>query len=257
MELPSDIILEILDLLGNNFSDLLKCSFISPEWEKLVHFHIEKNLTVWQILFQDLPPLPTNPMPDSIVGVLKDKREGHLYVENVEKWLKNLGDRRPYNKKCVVKYSKILKDKWEEICRKDATQIFIDTWKLYFCSLKIRIQSVIPLYMFLGCEVTGEETRAQNFLMSIRINDKYNEKVTKKLVAKDWICWEPILDGGEIDGYEFKIDDWKNLEKIRSFFEGGFLKPPNFPYYVPGYVSDVYGENSALIISMIKNIKMF
>ena len=98
-------------------------------------------------------------------------------------------------------------------------------------------------------KVLGKGGYAKVILVKhIETGKTYAMKILKK--TKNWICWNPIFDDGEIEGYEFNRQLWFDLEKLYSFITGENCRdPPDFPLYIS---ADSDSKSDKHIRSLIK-----
>ena len=268
MDFCSDIIREILKYTD----DCMPCAFISPSWRESVQEKIEEELTIWQVLFPAAIPFTADPMPDILLGNLQDKKTRQVYVERVEKWLKRWGDKRGYERRVKDFNIPLIGEKWTPKCQQDKIFIFTKEWRKYFNSVRFRLYAVTPIYSFVGGgRVAGYNTtinsrgllldfrsRGESLLLNFRFEDKLNRTLMKKLEkTKDWICWNPIIDDGEIDGYEFDEQIWRDLEKVYSYITGFPVRdPPEFPLYIPGNESAItLVDGGDWAVDILRNIR--
>ena len=269
MDFCSDIIREILKYTD----DCMPCALISPSWRDLVQEKIEEELTIWQILFPQGIPFKTDPMPDISLGNFQDRKTKQVFTDTVEKWLKRMGDTNPkgvgersdkraYERRVKDYNIPLIDEKWDPKCQQDKIFIFTKEWRKYFNSVRFRIYAAIPIYSFVDCEKYHRDpicnSSAEGLLLNFRFEDRLNPNLMKKLEkTKDWICWNPIVDDGEIDGYEFDEQIWKDLEKVYSYVTGNPSRdPPEFPLYIPGYEHNItLVEGADYAVDILRNIR--
>jgi hypothetical protein len=266
MDFCSDIIREILKYTD----DYMPCAFISPSWRVAVQEKIEEELTIWQVLFPAATAFPAAPMPDILLGNLQDKKTRQVYVETVEKWLKKWGDKRGNERRVKDFNIPLISEKWGPKCQQDKIFIFTKEWRKYFNSVRFRLYAVAPIYSFVGgvgrraaaaryntTLNTIINSRGESLLLNFRFEDKLNRRLMRKLEkTKDWICWNPIIDDGEIDGYEFDGQIWRDLEKVYSYITARPVRdPPEFPPYIPGNESAITLVDGAGAVDILRNIR--
>ena len=258
MDFCSDIIREILKYTD----DCMPCALISPSWRELVQEKIEEELTIWQILFPQGISFKTDPMPDISLGNFQDRKTKQVFTDTLEKWLKRMGDKRSYERRVKDYNIPLIDEKWDPKCQQDKIFIFTKEWRKYFNSVRFRIYAAIPIYSFVDCEKYHTNpiynSAAEGLLLNFRFEDRLNPKLMKKLEkTKDWICWNPIIDDGEIDGYEFDEQIWRDLEKVYSYITGySAREPPEFPSYIPGYEHIItMVQDSEYAVDILRNIR--
>ena len=273
MDFCSDIIREILKYTD----DCMPCALISPSWRELVQEKIEEELTIWQILFPQGIPFKTDPMPDISLGNFQDIKTKQVFTDTVEKWLTRMGDTNPkgvgersrgrsdkraYERRVKDYNIPLIDEKWDPKCQQDKIFIFTKEWRKYFNSVRFRMYAAIPIYSFVDCEKYNTNpicnSSAERLLLNFRFEDRLNPKLMKKLEkTKDWICWSPIVDDGEIDGYEFDEQMWKDLEKVYSYVTGNTIRdPPEFPLYIPGHERAItLVEGAEYAVDILRNIR--
>lgn len=237
MDFCQDIIREILQYYSS-IEEYINFALISSNWKKIVQEKMYKN-KVWDIVFPNIKPLKKNPMPEMSLGDLE------LNPYKIERWLSTLGVRK-LSKKNTSKYKSIplFRKNWDD---KNKIRPFSDEWNTYFKSIRRRLYKKLPIIYFLDTDrdytqgvrwYSGGELFLVNFMMS----DIEDPLQMKKLKNSKWICWN--LDN-QLEGYDFDIEAWRDIEKLYSFATG--LPPrkvPNFPEYV---LDDITSQNANLL----------
>lgn len=242
MNICNDIKGLVINFLDH--TDYINLAAISPELKTLVYQKMCKEMTVSIIIFGGEKTLPKRPMPKILLGdIIKNPS---LQLSKLEDWIVALGGKKQNTKKYVG--IPLFKTEWTE--KNNKVFPFTNDWVKYFISIRDRVFN-LPIFKLLELsfvyrnEGLRTNSAAEYLLTTFVVSDVDTYKM-KKLKNSKWLCWTPILDGDQIDGYNFERNTWNDLEKIYTFVTG---LPPRDPPDWPDYVE--YDPTSQLI----KNIK--
>lgn len=249
MKVNNDILREIINYT-DNYVDL---SVVSEDWRNIVQEKLEDTY-LWPIIFPNSNPFVSNPMPDIKLGKLQERDERKVFIDSLENWIYKITGVSEKKEKEKIIDVVLFRNTWENTAKYPAYVLFNKEWRTYLNNVRIRIYKKIPLYKFISEikeEEDNDEDKGLKLLRSFKWNDQFDEKTMKILKkTKNWICWNPIFDDGEIEGYEFNRQLWFDLEKLYSFITGENCRdPPDFPLYIS---ADSDSKSDKHIRSLIK-----